>query len=292
MAAGGNFRQIKQNVWKWDVAGKGYSLKKYDSYEVASKVRRIHERLAEIEFPHVLPVIGAADERTVIQPWLEGARPADYSTRSGRGRTLSVLKSLHATSADVNWQGVLGLHPYPLLAKWEDRLDRFKNSRTDLEPHIGSSMFETTVFHAEEALKSIRRSYDPDEGCTILHGDVVHHNFLKGKDGRYVLIDFDLACTGPPGTETALWIHRVLPHVGYDFGYLAEEHPSLKRLSRSSLDLLLYPNEVLREWLYLLSLPEERRAHITGRLKRFTEQALSRWIPLCYQVTQAGNREE
>ncbi|SIT82967.1 phosphotransferase [Edaphobacillus lindanitolerans] len=288
MAAGGNFRQIKPNVWKWDVAGKGYSLKKYDSYEVAAKVRRIHTELGKVGFPHILPVVGAADERTVIQPWLENARPADYSTRNGRARTLAVLKALHATSAVVDWQSVPGLRSYPLIAKWEDRLDRFRSRRKELEPYIGSSAFETTVFHAEEALKTIRKSYEPEEGCTLLHGDVVHHNFLKGKDGRYVLIDFDLACTGPPGTETALWMHRVLPHVGYDFDYLAGERPSLARLSRSSLDLILYPNEVLREWLYLLSLDEEKRPILAGRLIQYTEKALSRWIPLCFQVTQAG----
>ena len=39
---------------------------------------------------------------------------------------------------------------------------------------------------------------------------------LRDKDGFIRFIDFDLACTGPAGTEIALWIHRVLPQIDYD----------------------------------------------------------------------------
>ncbi|SEJ24154.1 Phosphotransferase enzyme family protein [Bhargavaea ginsengi] len=290
MAAGGNIRQIKQNVWKWEVGGKRYSLKKYDSAQQARKVRRIHDELQKIGFPYVLPIIGSADERAVIQPWLDRAKSADYSSRAGRERTLSVLRTLHATSGQVNWEGTGVLYPYPLVAKWEDRLAKFRKQKKQLVPLIGNHQYESIVYHAEEALRTIRKTYDPEENCTLLHGDVVHHNFLRATDGNYVMIDFDLACTGPAGTETALWIHRVLPHVDFNLDYLCGEQPELASLSASSFSLLLYPNELLREWLYLLSLDEEKQKLLKVRLDRFTDKALSAWIPLCYQVAKRSNQ--
>ncbi|MCW1927013.1 phosphotransferase [Bhargavaea beijingensis] len=289
MTAGGNIRQIKQNVWKWDVGGKRYSLKKYDSVQQARKVRRIHDELQNIGFPHILPIIGSADERAVIQPWLDRARPADYSTREGRERTLSVLSLLHETSGHVSWESTGVLYRYPLIAKWEDRLEKFRSQKKKLVQLMGSQHYGAIVYHSEQALRTIRKTYDPEEHCTLLHGDVVHHNFLKGPDGKYVMIDFDLACIGPSGTETALWIHRVLSHVDFNLDYLCGEQPGLASLSASSFNLLLYPNELLREWLYLLSLDDDKQKIMKVKLDRFTDKAMSAWIPLCYQVSKRAN---
>ena len=85
---------------------------------------------------------------------------------------------------------------------------------------------------------------ESEEKETLLHGDVVHHNILRDKYGIIRFIDFDLTCTGPPGTEIALWIHRVLPQIDYDIEFLINEQPSLRNLDDCSKTLLLYPNEV------------------------------------------------
>ena len=77
------------------------------------------------------------------------------------------------------------------------------------------------------------------------------------KDGIIRFIDFDLASTGPAGTEIALWIHRVLPQIEYDIEFLLNEQPSLQKLDSSSKSLLLFPNELLREWLHFFTLSEK-----------------------------------
>jgi hypothetical protein len=289
MKLDGKLEQINSNVWKLERDGLFYSVKQYDFSAIALKVKTVHDTLRSISFPHIVPVLSNEHQLTFMQPWLEGARSVNFKKRADRTDSLEALMALHETGSIINWPGEPYLHPYPLEAKWEERINRFQNIREECEKYIGKSNFDDIVFYAKNALRLVRKTGLSEQAETLLHGDVVHHNILRDKYGIIRFIDFDLTCTGPPGTEIALWIHRVLPQIDYDIEFLVNEQPALQNLDDSSKTLLLYPNEMLREWLHLFTLPKRSQERQVKNLIPFTESALSHWPKLWYNVERMKN---
>ena len=107
--------------------------------------------------------------------------------------------------------------------------------------------------------------------------------FLLGENP--VLIDFDLACLGDPAEEVILWMHRVLPHVNYNVYDLLNEQPYTE-IVHQKIGYLLYPNELLREWLYLLQVNDEQREQLLQYVRPFTSRSLQMWPTLVQQVNR------
>lgn len=284
MSHRGNLKKINKSVWKLEEGGNCFSIKRYDSSLIAVKVKNIHETLHSLSFPYIVPVLSHEDHLTFMQPWLVNAKSVSFKSRADRTDSLEALHALHETSSTVDWPAAPYLHVYPLVKKWEDRLIRFEAIREACEVYIGKSHVDEILLHAIQALKIVRKTYNVEANDTLLHGDVVHHNILRDQDGLIRFIDFDLASIGPAGTEIALWIHRVLPQIDYNLAYLMEEQPSLQKLDKSSKALLLYPNELLREWIHFFSLPQTVQQRQLSNLLIFTKSALSHWPKLWYNV--------
>jgi hypothetical protein len=278
------FVQVKSNVWKWDLDGKEYSVKKYESIETVYKLKKIHESLTAISFPYTLPILQVNEENTIVQPWIKSAKTANYSMRKDRQSSLQSLQALHQTIETILWEEMPYLKRFSLKTKWEERLERFKSNRFKLASIIGEYEVEKIIDFAEKALLKIKKECIEPRKLTLLHGDVVHHNVLKSQNGDIYLIDFDLACLGPSDAESALWMHRVLPHVDYNIAYLLEEQPTLIMQEPTSMFYLLFPNELLREWLYILTLPSHRQKLFIPKLKLFTAKALTLWPKLWYDI--------
>ncbi|MBD7983050.1 aminoglycoside phosphotransferase family protein [Sporosarcina sp. Sa2YVA2] len=284
MAIEKNIRKVKENVWKLVEGDAAYSLKRYKSRSTAVKVDYIHRQLHAIQFPNIVPVLETDDPLLIMQPWFDGTRPVNFRKRIDRTDSLLALRALHNSSEQIDWDASPYLHRYQLLDKWKDRLDRFIDNRTALEMHLGKQIVDEIVSYSQLALTVLRKTKRKQTGYTLLHGDVVHHNILRDYNGLIRFIDFDLACTGPPGVELALWVHRVLPNIGYHLDFLLAEQTVLNHLDDASKAMILYPNEVLREWLHLLSLPEDNQERLARKLIPFTDTALSSWPKLWYDV--------
>ena len=284
MTLDGNLEKIKENVWKLEKGGNHFSVKRYHSLSVASKVQKIHSALQSVGFPHIVQVIDAEDPLTFIQPWLEGAKAVNFKKRVDRTDSLYALHALHETKTQIDWHASTYLHPYPLIAKWEDRIGRFQEISGACEAYIGKGRVDEILYYAVNAMNAVKKNYQDRLDGTLLHGDVVHHNIFRDKNGIIRFLDFDLACLGPQGTEIALWVHRVLPQIDYDIDFLFDEQPSLQKLDRASKTMLLFPNEMLREWLYLFTLSPSSRERQAKRLIPFTESALLHWPKLWYDV--------
>ncbi|QTD41597.1 aminoglycoside phosphotransferase family protein [Sporosarcina sp. Te-1] len=277
-------KQIKENVWKVEDNGSKYSLKRYHSMSTAVKVKHVHEELEKMDFPHIVPVLPTEDRLLLQQPWMENARPVSYKRRADRTDSLAALQALHQTDVHFDWKASPYLHTYPLLTKWVDRLSRFLDHRIFLQQMLGVRRVQEIIFYAKEALPIVRQ-YNREPGQqTLLHGDVVHHNILRDQNGVIRLIDFDLACISSPDTELALWSHRVLPHVSYNVNFLFGEQRAIGNMNPGAKAMLLYPNELLREWLHLLTLPDQNQQKLARQLIPFTEAALSAWPKLWYDV--------
>ena len=279
-----NFQKINRNVWKLEEDGKFYSVKKYSSAATAIKVKKVHETLHLLSFPHIVPVLAHEDPLVLIQPWLVNAKPVNFNKRADRIDSFEALATLHKTKNNVEWTSLSCLHVYPLVEKWENRLVRFNAVRSKCELVLGKSKVDEILFYAVKALKIVRKTYTNEKDQTLLHGDIVHHNILRDRRSFIRFIDFDLACIGPANTEIALWIHRVLPHIDYNLEFLVNEQPVLQELDDASKAILLFPNELLREWLYFFSLSKPAQERQLSTLIIFTESALSHWPKLWYNV--------
>lgn len=267
----GHYVQLKPNVWKWQIGPHAYSIKKYD-YEIdADKIRFIHEQLSKTGADFVVPIEPYPDAFVIQQPWIESGKKVQFNQLEDRKKSLEVLHQLHATRKQIAWEKSGLFHEIDLNRKWAHRVEKWQQVEPFLIRKLGSSKTQRITKLANDSLaqlKPIRR-----ENVTLLHGDVVHHNFVRDQKNRMYIIDFDLACIGPAEVELILWAHRVLPHFDYDLEALIHEHPSLAGIDRN---YLLFPNELMREWLYATTLSELQLQGFLPKLKKFTNNALKR----------------
>lgn len=268
--------RIKERCWRYDTVNGAYFVKFYeDDYQV-QKVRTLHRRLAASYFPYSVPITSREQSPYIVQQWIEG-EAANYEQQNHRNQTLHMLESLHAHTKD--W-----IIPYMstqnLVEKWRARLVRFQQQEHVLRPFMGAH-YDIIVQQATFALQQMKAT--KPKNYAVLHGDVVHHNFLLGD--KPVLIDFDLAHLGDPAEEVILWMHRVLPHMDYDVERLVQEQPYVK-IALPKIHYLLYPNEVLREWLYMLQVDEEKKASILIYLRPFTTEMIARLPQMNQQITR------
>ncbi|ARD47020.1 MULTISPECIES: phosphotransferase [unclassified Sporosarcina] len=278
------FIKIKKNVWKMESGGAQYSVKKYASLAQAVKVRQVHQLLSAQHFPHIVPIVDKSDPLLIMQPWLQDAKAVNFKRRIDRIDSFRALQALHDTKYTIDWPSISSLPHYHMLEKWEVRLARFEELRELCEAFLPPHVIEELLTYGRDALNICKKQPPPVSSLTLLHGDVVHHNILRDASGTICFIDFDLACLGTEEDERVLWMHRVLPQISYNPVFLMGEHPALQTLSNQSLAKLLYPNEVLREWLHLLSLPADQQQRMVNKLLQFTQTALSHWPGLWYDV--------
>lgn len=283
MAENERITKIKKNVWKLESGGSVYSVKKYDSLAQAVKVREVHEQLQRKQFVHMLPISKQSDPLFIMQPWID-AKAVNFKRRADRLDSFGALAALHQTNEMINWSAVSCLPYYRMLEKWSIRLARFAEMREFCESYLSAAVMDELLQYGHSALALSKKHPESSRPLTLLHGDVVHHNMLRDRTGIIRFIDFDLACLGDQQDEQVLWMHRVLPQVSYNLPFLLGEHPALAQLSNHSLAKLLYPNEVLREWLYLLSLPPAQQKRMAPKLLHFTDTALSHWPKLWYDI--------
>ncbi|MCZ8536150.1 phosphotransferase [Paenisporosarcina quisquiliarum] len=258
-------------MWKWQIGPHAYSLKKYE-YEIdADKIRYIHEQLTKAGADFMVPIEPYPDAFVIQQPWIESGKKVQFNQSEDRKKSLEVLHQLHATRNQVAWQKSGLFQEIDLNRKWAHRLEKWQQVEPFLIQKLGSSKTQRITKLAKDSLaqlKPIRR-----ENVTLLHGDVVHHNFVRDHKNRMYIIDFDLACIGPAEVELILWSHRVLPHFDYDLDALIKEHPSLANID---WNYLLFPNELMREWLYATTLSDLQLQGFIPKLKKFTNNALKR----------------
>jgi len=275
---------LKPNIWKYKYRSKNYFVKRAKQLEIAEKVKAIHRQLGRLEPSLVLPIVNSDDEHLIVQVWQEGSHSANFTYKKDRIESLKLLFALHDTQKKIAWQKVPGLHNYSQLLKWQMRHLRFKSRRNEFRAFLTKEEIDQILHYSDKSLQLISMENVPEKDITLLHGDVVHHNFLRCSNGELKLIDFDLAHLGEADDEYILWLHRVLPAVDYDLTKIFSELPELKRLDKRKLHRLKYPNELLREWLFAVDLPLDQQLVFLDYLVPFTKRALTYWPKLWYDI--------
>ncbi|KAB0443362.1 hypothetical protein D0439_06650 [Lysinibacillus fusiformis] len=271
-------------MWKYRYRSNTYFVKRAKQLEIAEKVRTIHRQLGRIEPNLILPLVRSDDEQLIVQEWQEGSHGANFTHKKDRKESLQLLIALHDTYKKIAWQRLPGLHTYSQLLKWQMRHMRFKSRRNEFRAFLTKEEIDQILHYSDKSLQLIALEDVAEKEITLLHGDVVHHNFLWCTDGQLRLIDFDLAHLGEADDEYILWLHRVLPAVDYDLAKVFAELPELKRLDKRKLHRLKYPNELLREWLFAVDLPLDQQLVFLDYLVPFTKRALTYWPKLWYDI--------
>lgn len=250
----------------------------------AQRLVSIHQKLLNNGFNQLVPILRIEQDTIIIQPWQDNSRVANFSNKEDRLASLTLLNRLHIAGQNVTWQDVPFIPTAKALLKWQLRFIRFKQELPMLSYYFPKKWIQQLVQYGEKSLADIYQAEGKGETTTftLLHGDVVHHNFLVCSDDCMRLIDFDLAQVGEPEDELLLWMHRVLPNMHYQLPQLLEEQQALKAIPKAKMHRLKYPNELLREWLYVLTLEENEREPFLDYLFPFTENALSYWPKLWY----------
>ncbi|SOC02481.1 phosphotransferase family enzyme [Ureibacillus xyleni] len=282
--------QIKNNIWKHETTKGTLFIKKYENHTVFEKVKLIHRKLEAIQFPYVIPLKKSNEPNLFVQVWQKNSLSADFSNEHQRKQALTILNALHDTSNMIDWKNDYRIPRQHLYQKWNARLERFILSEKELLPYLNEGFYDI-VLYASRVLKQMRKKRQKVSGkLTLLHGDVVHHNFLICEDHSMKLIDFDLAVVGDSAEEMILWMHRALPTMNYNLKQLFTEHPFLYDLCKQKLFYLLYPNELLREWLYVLQLGDYEKEAFLDYLMPFTEKALSHWPQLVVETEKLQSK--
>lgn len=214
-----------------------------------------------------------------MQRWING-RSANYDLLEDRIKTLDCLQALHTTNQYIYWR----TEPLPiqnLVHKWQRRSARFTEQEESLRAVLGEQ-YDVILQMANDALQIITQLDRKAEPLTILHGDIVHHNVLIGEQETY-LIDFDLAMLGPASEELVLWLQRALPNVHYELNQLLREHPYLQQ-AKEKLDYLRFPNEVMREALYMLQLDGAKRTYFEVFLQQFVQNYVQHYNRLIAHI--------
>lgn len=281
--------QIKNNIWKKKTSSETLFIKRYDNLALAEKVKSIHHQLESIQFPYVIPLKKTREEDLLVQVWQPNSMSADFSKSSHRHQAVQILRALHETKKNINWKNQATLPRQNFYNKWTMRLEKFLLHEKELVYYLDYGYYDI-VLYASRILKKMRKQRSQgNEPLTLLHGDVVHHNFLVSKEGHMKIIDFDLAVVGDAAEEMVLWMHRALPMVNYDVSKLLHEQDYLQELCLNKIEYLQYPNELLREWLYILQLGDYERELFLDYLMPFTEKALRHWPDLVAETEKIEN---
>jgi thiamine kinase-like enzyme len=178
-------------------------------------------------------------------------RSFTYVNEKERHEGLHLLSEFHQVTKNSVQRYQTILPAFDLKKKWTDRLNLFLQNVNVVSKYVPGDLIFEWVHMAEWSLEGINKYYDIIEKETpvILHGDVAHHNFLRGLDGKLFLIDFDLITIGPRNFDLLQFANRILPFINWNMNVLIH-YKSLKDLLSNNVYVyaLAYPTDIFREW--------------------------------------------
>ncbi|WP_158587517.1 phosphotransferase [Neobacillus notoginsengisoli] len=177
--------------------------------------------------------------------------PFTFLREADRFAGLKLLQKYHSITQQIVQRYKTILPPAALIDKWENRLELFKANKPMINYFVNRQATESIISWAEFALRGMKeqQAFFTEGTQVILHGDVAHHNFLRSKNGKVYLIDFDLISIGPPVLDYLQYSNRILPFLHWSLEELAKYNNLAAFMSvKAFLYALAYPADLLREW--------------------------------------------
>ncbi|GAM16169.1 aminoglycoside phosphotransferase family protein [Mesobacillus selenatarsenatis] len=179
----------------------------------------------------------------------------DYGVKADREKGVELLNSFHDHTSVLVPSYAAMLPKTDLAKKWRHRKTEFTKNLSRVNFYVEKAITDELLEWADFSLRNfVNLKNELEAGPpTILHGDVAHHNFLRSKEGKLHLIDFDLISSGSRAYDMLQYANRILPFLDWQFESLEKINHLNKWLdSDAFLYGLLYPADILREWNRLL----------------------------------------
>ncbi|WP_433958921.1 phosphotransferase [Cytobacillus horneckiae] len=174
-----------------------------------------------------------------------------YTEHIDRIDGLALLSEYHLVSEKLVQRYMTLIPQFKQLEKWQVRTDQFISHLSLIKYFIEKEILHEFLQWADWALKGMKNEklFLQQGKRVILHGDVAHHNFLRGKNGVLYLLDFDLISIGNQQVDYLQYANRILPAINWSFAEL-EKMPNIKPLlsEKGFLYALAYPTDIFREW--------------------------------------------
>jgi thiamine kinase-like enzyme len=181
--------------------------------------------------------------------------PFHYAHESDRHEGINLLREFHDKTVNLASSYTTLLPKADLANKWHQRKIEFTKNLPQLNYFVSKAMTREFISWADFSLRgfsNLKNKLDTKEKV-ILHGDVAYHNFLRSKEGKLYLIDYDLISTGPSAYDMLQYANRILPFLDWKLSALAEVNHLNDWLNNNAfLYGLLYPADLLREWNRLI----------------------------------------
>lgn len=170
-------------------------------------------------------VIKTRGEVWGIMPYLQTKSPVSYEQSHHRKRVIELLHSYHETAAFA-WYDVKDIFPmYELTHVWQKRLASFIHHNKLIESIIGKRTYKVIEELCQNSLVTMHK-YEHEgqkHQHTIIHGDTASHNFLRGVNNDYYLIDFDCAAQSTFFTDYIQLAQRFLLQEDFSIEKLLKE---------------------------------------------------------------------
>ncbi|MCA1057906.1 aminoglycoside phosphotransferase family protein [Rossellomorea aquimaris] len=257
---------------------------------------RLISALLREQFYHVLPFHPIHERELLlfegfpigITMWLETSSPIRYDQPKDREDALKVLKRYHAISKTIQGSWTEEIPQYKWLKKWKKRMIQFQYNLPYLQAFIQPYYLYTYLEWGKWALKELKSIGLHDYSDCITHGDVAHHNFLRGKNGIVYIIDFDLMSRSTEITDDLQYCNRISPYLKWSLSEIKKMKPFESYSDHLIFYIgLMYPSDVFREWNRFIREDQHYKQRVWGYLTDLTMQQ----FPLRMQFNQELHAE-
>lgn len=254
---------IRNQVYKIKTNNGLFILKGYSSYNRLKLQETFTASLQKEGFHKTYTFLDINGEPIVYQKHYYGCLPFiephhrsfSFQNDQERHEGLALLDEFHrVTEQSVKRYQTL-IPEFNIQKKWTERCNEFLQNVNTVAKYIPRKIILEWTNWAKWSLEGIFKHSTilEKETPVILHGDVAHHNFLRRKDGKLFIIDFDLISIGSRNMDLLQYANRILPFINWDINDMSR-YKSLNGLLSNSFYLyaLVYPTDLFREWNRLI----------------------------------------
>ncbi|WP_248891945.1 phosphotransferase [Bacillus methanolicus] len=174
-----------------------------------------------------------------------------FRNHKNRSEGLTLLCDYHLVTSSLIKRYESILPSFHLLEKWKERTALFSENLSVVKNFVADNIIHELLDWANFSLYHLEKEYDffHSSPNVILHGDVAHHNFIRTKNNKLYLIDFDLISKGPKSTDILQYANRILPFLNWSVQELMV-YPEITEFvkEKAFLYALMFPTDIFREW--------------------------------------------
>ncbi len=296
---GATLKPLKEGKWVLKCNGRKWFVKRFPNQLRFIQQERLIQALLKENFPHVLPFHPIHQREFLlfdnapigITVWLETDYSMSYEHKKDREDALKVLKKFHEITGRLSGKWVETIPRHKWLKKWKKRIQQFEYNIPFIQAFIQPYYLYTFLEWGKWALEELKRLELPENALCITHGDVAHHNFLRGKNRHVYLIDFDLISISHPLTDDLQYCNRILPYIECSLSNLKNQ--TELQIYHNNLIFylgLMYPTDVFREWNRFIREDQNYKQRVWGYLMNLTVHQFPKRMYFNQQLHQEVNR--